>query len=121
MVDLLKRWAKLEPNRCANVHRHPGIYLVSGSYEIGRNVWASKVSLSDAGHVLAAVIEAIEAHEWEWSLWGDGHEIEASVVRPVYVDEETLRRERHDTGLLTDTAPPAALLSAYLAALEATQ
>lgn len=109
MTDLdtgfLERWAELEPERCKAFPRHATVQ-VKGKWN----------PAEFTGTILAAVIEAIEARGWEWTLWSDGREREATVH--IQDDDPKQPRRNHGTDLTTDQ-PAAALLTAYLAALEA--
>lgn len=113
MRELLEKWARLEPVR---------IVLLEGGKvrfppPLNATMFCREIELDRvaAGILLAAVIDAIEARGWEWTLWGDGREREG-IVHVVDSDPKKPRRNYGD-GLTT--APAAALLSAYLAALEA--
>lgn len=109
MKDLLKRWAQLEPARCELHRTGSDAYLVAGK----TGAWVSLGSPSgvDAGFILAATIEAIEAHKGRFTLKrdiGDGHYFAA--VR--FPSQKTPRNAK-------SYQPAAALLLAYLAVLEA--
>lgn len=106
MTELLKRWAELEPERCrvsdAAAHlRSPFAFRIHWA-----TLTADPINLAV---VLAAVIEAIQARGWFWNV---GTTLQEPVQAYVQSPERTFRPVRAET-------PAAALLGAYLAALEA--
>ncbi len=104
MRELLERWRSLEPERCG-ISEHAAHLGKPFAFRIHWAVLtADPINLAV---ILAAVIEAIEARGWLWRydsslkwacVWGQG-----------------IRGEKNRRG----GDLPAALLGAYLAALEA--
>lgn len=111
MRELLERWAKLEPERLLGYDTTIGV-----GFSVDRHahtvIWKYGIRQIDRAVILAAVIEAIEARGWDWTIehcTTCGHKYTAwlSVTAP-----------GQDAG--GDT-PAEALLSAYLAAVEGTK
>lgn len=111
LLDLVKRWAELEPERVSRDPATPAWQVRLGDrdwpYYGGHNGGHRPV---DEATVLAAVIEAIEARGWHWTLGhvnftqppiGPGHH---AMVR-AYVNDRP------------SDGPAAALLDAYLGAI----
>lgn len=103
MTELLRKWAQHEPERC------------SFDGDTCRLAWrldepgdTTKAEMNNA-MTLAATIEAIEARGWWWNV---GTTLQLPVQAYVQSPERTFRPVRAET-------PAAALLGAYLAALEA--
>lgn len=107
---LLRRWAELEPERCKFLDGAGPIsgFYVSGAY--GDVSVYQKGRHAHPAYIEAAVRECIESRGWTWI-------IESSTTAPRYgaaLDEmgnASLEWENADT-------PAAALLSAYIKALE---
>lgn len=107
MRELLERWAKLEPNRlrvsAVGAHlRQPDAWVVH---------WP--VLTADPVNepiILMGVIDAIEARGWSWNLFGMAPWRDIRRNYEAKVDGRAARRADR---------PAAALLAAYLAALEA--
>lgn len=117
MKDLLARWAKFEPNRCAGqMLRWSGGLLVLTHDDF-------PLDTHDHAVVLAAVKEAIEARgiEWQW------HENSTLARLPSGTSQERrfyngIVEVRRPSGWYEEylcDSPAEALLSAYLSALEA--
>src|SRR5690606_34395902 len=103
MTELLRKWAQHEPERC------------SFDGDTCRLAWrldepgdTTKAEMNNA-MTLAAVIEAIEARGWWWNV---GTTLQEPVQAYVQSPERNFRPVRAET-------PAAALLGAYVAALEA--
>lgn len=121
LTTLLARWAELEPERCTFIEAHKGIH--NDLYNFPRLDWSVDIKdLGPEGHfsdpdkncdlacIQGAVQEAIQARGWSWDMrhnqyGGVGFEATVWDMGPEY----------HCIG----QSPAAALLSAYLKALEA--
>lgn len=129
MTELLERWARLEPERCG-ISEHAAHLGKSFAFRIHWAVLgADPINLAV---VLAAVIEAIEErdakavkhnaddarghdlHEWRYSLGGHSEETWAEVWSGLPMTVGRSYRAESES-----REPAAALLGAYLAALEA--
>lgn len=110
MTDLLKRWAALEPERCSATPLAAWVRLDGREFPLLHTEPAHGNAL-----LLAAVIEAIEAHDWRWTLKCGTCFYWARVIREVGWDTV-----EHGCVASEPTDPPAQpLLGAYLEALEA--
>lgn len=118
MTELLKRWAELEPQRC---RPKPVGDPAPGPHIVAAGTWWSAGAFPDISPalVLVAVIEAIEARGWTCSLTHN-------LVQPgtwraiVWASTAPLPGTRtYRPSRASDANPAAALLGAYLAALEA--
>lgn len=134
MRELVERWAALGEKvsingspvyACPRVYMHSegerdGFAVVHGGFWHGYRVDPDRVS--DHAHILVAVIEAVEARGWLWQLgrlpnaghWARIFTRNASgdpVDRLNCDDGDPFKVEMNDT-------PAAALLSAYLSALD---
>ena len=111
MRDLLERWHRLEPER---VHIGPPLSDIGADVRLGGvPLWVTfdTPGVYAPAVILAATIEAIEAHKGRFTLKrdiGDSHYFAA--VR--FQSQKTPR-------IAKSYQPAAALLLAYLAALEA--
>lgn len=103
LYDLLHDWSNVEPDR---------VVLTIGS-TIAVRVKGNAFGVSVPGVVLAAVIEAIEARGWWWKLHRYG--TWPHLVRGHVGPDPLSAVPRLGEG----PTPAAALLTAYLAALEA--
>lgn len=121
MRELLERWSRLEPNRCYPTT----IGVVDGDPVqrwciplVGKPSYWWGGTMSEAA-VLAAAIEAIEARGWTCSLT---HNLVQPGTWRAIVWASTARpgtRTYHPSRASDANTPAAALLGAYLAALEA--
>ena len=122
MRELLERWAQLEVERCWLDAERPNVLLggLTLSYWTGPPMRAIPddypLDALDRALVLAATIEAVTARGWEWSLWSDGNEVSGDIT---IRDDDTGLGVVHGSGLKQLSTPAEALLTAYLAALEA--
>jgi len=111
MRELLERWSRLEPERCMSgpptTNICVSVRVGDGLHDDTHAVVLDRPSAKQRALLLAAVIEAIETRGWLWRydsslkwacVWGQG-----------------IRGEKNRRG----GDLPAALLGAYLAALEA--
>ena len=101
---LLRRWAELAPDECRIVDDQ-GIAILLGNGELSPYLDYSDVT--DLFVIQGAVQEAIEARGWEWKLESIGGRATGYVSHG-----DTQRHERAQN-------PAAALLTAYLSAIEA--
>ena len=115
MTDLLKRWSRLEPSRCLIA---PPTGLICAGVRTGdawHNVLWHEPSDVQIAILLAAVIEAIEARGWDYRL--------AWRMAPTGEHFGVIKIDREDGWSKSWScyagSPAAALLGAYLAALEA--
>lgn len=105
MEELLKRWAAVEPGRCIDHINNEALFLVrrSGDWQIA--VMEGRIN---PDKIQGATQEAIEARRWSWAAGfraeGGGGMVYWGRVMGY---EETAHK------------PAAALLTAYIAALEA--
>lgn len=111
MEELLKRWAELEPARCR-------IELLESVWCCGMDRFLIGAEI-DAVFVQCAVQEAIEARGLFWSV-GQRRSGKTWLVHYVALvaDDPAELRTKLSHGGISDT-PAAALLTAYIAALEA--
>ena len=111
MRDLLERWAQLEPER---VHIGPPLSDIGADIRLGGvPFWVTfdTFGVEAPAIVLAATIEAIEARGWTWEVRRDLQGGYPSRVWPLEVGRPVTGWSRN--------APAEALLTAYLAAIEA--
>jgi hypothetical protein len=106
MTELLKKWAELEPGLCSTGALAAWVTLSRTEHPVALTV---ATLASERAIILAAVIEAIEARGWWWNV---GTTLQLPVQAYVQSPERNFRPVRAET-------PAAALLGAYLAALEA--
>ncbi|HEX7040884.1 MAG TPA: hypothetical protein VF202_12250 [Trueperaceae bacterium] len=112
MRELLEKWAALEPDWCRVDDERASVMADVGTPLERPRFTAQYHRLGQyEPDILASVIEAIEAHGWEWSLWSDGALAEATVTIP---GEERRKFEKSGGG-----EPAVGLLMAHLDALEA--
>ena len=117
MRELLEKWAALEPEWCRVDDERASVMADVGT-PLERPRFSAQYHRLGGyeADILASVIEAIEARPaWEWTLWSDGRDREATVH---VIEAAGIIRRNYSTGL-TAAAPAEALLTAYLAALEA--
>lgn len=138
MRELLERWHRLEPERCMSgpPTTHICVVVQVGDIDIfhdgAHTVMLDRPSAKQRALLLAAVIEAIEArdakavkhnaddarghdlHEWRYSLGGHSEETWAEVWSGLPMTVGRSYRAESES-----REPAAALLGAYLAALEA--
>src|SRR5690606_13196265 len=114
MRELLERWARLETSRCSEFDDHmggTGLQVTWSGTPMRAIPDDYPLDALDKALVLAATIEAIEAHKGRFTLKrdiGDSHYFAA--VR--FQSQKTPR-------IAKSYQPAAALLLAYLAAIEA--
>jgi hypothetical protein len=107
MTELLKRWSELEPERCEYQEETEYYHVMRN----GRWAKATIIATLDYDRIQGAVQEAINVHEWPWSVdckSVEDEEYTASIIGGSFYAEEG-----------SNDTPAAALLSAYLKALEA--
>lgn len=105
MRELLERWSRVEPKRCFKAEGRYGARLGDSPH------WFFGGPASDA-IVLGAVIEAVEAHALRWNLW-------RTQADPLYTSQVWPDNDKDLDLFEGDGATPAAaLLSAYLDALD---
>lgn len=125
MRELLERWSRLEPERCMSgpPTTHICVVVQVGDIDIfhdgAHTVMLDRPSAKQRALLLAAVIEAIEARGWDYRLSSSTPQpgmTHAIVWTGASRPGTRTYRPSHDAH--GDT-PAAALLGAYLAALEA--
>lgn len=111
MKELLEKWAELEPDRCT--HRGGSEWCVMVDKD-----WHCLLDYRYLGHsVRIGVQQAIEARGWDWSM--------ATTQEPTYRLWHASVKCNHDSTIwepqqYSDNCSTEALLSVYLAALQAT-
>ena len=109
MTELLKRWHALEPDRCLI---GPPTSHICASVMLGKAdflVPFDRPTPAQVAVLLAAVVEAIEARGWDWNLTSM---LPWNATARRYMATVTYHVKEADSDV-------AALLTAYLAALEA--
>lgn len=106
MRELLERWAKLEPERCQVGEYYAHFSLDGFQFRLWHN---DVLTPRRSATLLAAVIEAIEARGWDWNLMSM---LPWNATARRYMATVTYHVKEADSDV-------AALLTAYLAALEA--
>lgn len=107
MRELLERWAQKKSTRCWVHPKKPHArVLLDGRWHLVEDDPAPR----QLAIVVAAVVEAIEARGWHWSL--QRGEFEKPFTGPGYC---AMVRQHVES---SQDTPAAALLSAYLAAVE---
>lgn len=114
MTDLLERWSLIEPKRCrVNVNDYGDMAFwvsIGGDMVLVAHTRSLKATPEERNAVtLGAVIEAIEARGWHWQL---SCSPPRDYIAIVWTDDMSVPNS-------ADESPAAALLSAYLDAVEA--
>lgn len=105
MTELLKQWSELEPERCEYQEETEYYHVMRN----GRWTKATIIATLDYDRIQGAVQEAIDDHDWVAGLTGYGGRYLGTCS-----DANADRKGRHE-----HESAAAALLSAYLKALEA--
>ena len=113
MIELLERWAEMEPERCTKVeliNDGYGRFVRFGKYVDMPPEWTTSIVQGD-------VQQAIEARGWDWKMhsvdFRDGKPRTCFATALYPRGEMSLRSITRQA-----TSPTEALLTAYLAALE---
>ncbi|HEY9697066.1 MAG TPA: hypothetical protein V6D10_07370 [Trichocoleus sp.] len=112
LVEMLKRWAELEPDRCS-LHRHiiGGLHvLASAGHWLG--ITQDEIDWSDYARTQVAVQYAIVSRNLQATLENTAHIWLATVKRPITAAGCPY------LACATDTEPALALLKAYINSLE---
>lgn len=111
LIELLKRWAELDPERCGwedscySYFIHGWPLIIIATEWTGSEVSNPAISKKEIALLQAAIQEAIEARGWDWKIRSRSGIWDAAIYPFGNTWEES------------DHSPAAALLAAYLEAL----